>query len=256
MSRQLAKDYYNQVASEYEEARVGCFYYCERHAVLELLPEIANKTVLDVACGTGLYTRLFETLKATAVTGVDISSEMLQQARARQKPESVIHYIERDICEWEPDQDYDLAFSTYIFNYADSEQRLAEMIRSMAGSLKAGGKLVVIQDILGLRQASNFPEDFSHFQIYHSKPVQPFAQFRLTLKGSVCPASGIDIYPNHIEPGDLENQLLAHGFSDIRFIAPVFHQDLWQKVPSSDLRTMSCYPWFLIVTATRNTNIE
>ena len=71
MSRQFAKDYYRQVAPEYDEIRGDLFYYCERHTVLEHLPEIAGRSVLDVACGTGLYTRLFETLGASDVTGLE-----------------------------------------------------------------------------------------------------------------------------------------------------------------------------------------
>lgn len=251
MSQQLAKDYYSQVASEYDEIRGDLFYYCERHSVLKLLPDITNKVVLDVACGTGLYTRLFEALGADSVTGVDISYEMLQQARAGQKQGSVIDYVEQDICDWKPELRHDLVFSTYIFNYADSEQRLRAMLRPMVDALKTGGKLVVILDVLGLRQASNYPEGFSDFQIYHSQPVLPYEQFRLTLKGSAGSVSAVDIYPNHVEPGDIENLLMEYGCSNIRFFAPSFHEELWQKAPSQDLRAVCCNPWFLIVTAVK-----
>ena len=188
---------------------------------------------------------------------------MLQQARVKQQGSS-INYIERDICEWMPDQNYDLIFSTYIYNYAGSEQRLAAMIHPMAQALKAGGKLVVVQDIIGFRSARDYPETFSHFQIHHLEPVQPYEQFRLTLKGAVGKGAVgkgavgsttvVDIYPNSIELADLENQLQAHGFSDICFIPPAFHPDIWQKMPSRDLRNLSCFPWFVIITATRDSS--
>lgn len=48
----------------------------EERAVLELLPEVRGKRVLDLACGTGRYLRLLQARGARAI-GLDFSYEML-----------------------------------------------------------------------------------------------------------------------------------------------------------------------------------
>lgn len=53
----------------------------EERAVLELLPEVRGKSVLDVACGTGRYVQLLEQRGARAL-GLDFSYEMLARSES------------------------------------------------------------------------------------------------------------------------------------------------------------------------------
>jgi SAM-dependent methyltransferase len=56
--------------------------YFDRPACLDLLGEVAGRTVLDAACGPGLYAEELVNRGAT-VTGLDISSRMVELARER-----------------------------------------------------------------------------------------------------------------------------------------------------------------------------
>src|SRR5688500_326900 len=57
----------------------------EQAAVLELLPPVSGRTVLDAGCGTGRYTRLLAALGARVI-GVDLSPAMLLRARRLHLP--------------------------------------------------------------------------------------------------------------------------------------------------------------------------
>ena len=50
--------------------------------MVELFPEIRGRRVLDLACGTGRYTRLMAAAQAAEVVAVDISPRMLRQVTA------------------------------------------------------------------------------------------------------------------------------------------------------------------------------
>jgi malonyl-CoA O-methyltransferase len=60
----------------------------EQAAMLELLPPVSRRIVLDAGCGTGRYMRLLTALGARAI-GVDLSHAMLSRARALKLP--VVH---------------------------------------------------------------------------------------------------------------------------------------------------------------------
>ena len=57
----------------------------EQIAVLELLPPVSWRTVLDAGCGTGRYMRLLSALGARVI-GVDLSQAMVSRARALHLP--------------------------------------------------------------------------------------------------------------------------------------------------------------------------
>jgi demethylmenaquinone methyltransferase/2-methoxy-6-polyprenyl-1,4-benzoquinol methylase len=86
--------YYNQRAPEYDEWWLGTGLFAERarpgwHEEVEtlrsILPSIAARTVLDIACGTGFLTRHLP----GRVAAIDQSPAMLQVARAR-LPEALV----------------------------------------------------------------------------------------------------------------------------------------------------------------------
>lgn len=89
MDRRTGERYYQrgEVAERYDTERFsgrGGRYIrrVEREAFLSVLPDVEGKTVLDVATGTGRFA-LDLAERGADVTGVDISAEMLDRARAK-----------------------------------------------------------------------------------------------------------------------------------------------------------------------------
>src|SRR5258707_10447274 len=58
----------------------------EQAAMLRLLPPLAGRSVLDLACGTGRYARIALECGAARVVGVDNSAAMLRRLYAEHGP--------------------------------------------------------------------------------------------------------------------------------------------------------------------------
>jgi len=76
-----ARDAYALWAKDYVAEPHNAFMRIEQQAMLELLPDVAGKTVLDVGCGSGRYLRILRERGAHRVAGIDFSAAMLGRAR-------------------------------------------------------------------------------------------------------------------------------------------------------------------------------
>lgn len=70
-------DAYALWAASYPPQAHNALMQAEQQAMLELLPPLAGRVVLDLACGTGRYGRLAQERGAAAVIGIDNSLPML-----------------------------------------------------------------------------------------------------------------------------------------------------------------------------------
>jgi malonyl-CoA O-methyltransferase len=73
------RDLYADWARQYPPYPHNPLMEAEQAAVLELLPPVAGRTVLDAGCGTGRYLRILQLLGARAL-GVDRSQAMVARA--------------------------------------------------------------------------------------------------------------------------------------------------------------------------------
>ncbi|MFG2721198.1 class I SAM-dependent methyltransferase [Streptomyces sp. NPDC048416] len=108
---------------------------------LAMVGDVSGKSVLDLACGTGFYSREFKRRGATDVVGVDISVEMIAAARGIEEREPLgVRYEVGDVAELRTfDQDFDIALGVQCLNYAESIAELKQMCRNIHRSLVPGG---------------------------------------------------------------------------------------------------------------------
>ena len=128
MDQQIA--YYRARASEYDEwfFRKGRYdrgpeknrqWFWDAAEVRRAIQDAGpSGAVLDVACGTGLWTEVLLE-HAAEVTAVDTSPEMLALGRERIGSERV-RLVEADIFAWTPDRRYDFVF--FGFGYPMSRR--------------------------------------------------------------------------------------------------------------------------------------
>lgn len=115
----------------------------EQPAMKELLPDLTDKTVLDIGCGFGINCVDFINAGARFVTGIDISQKMLTVAR-EQNSSKDIEYINMDMKEIPSlGKKYDLIYSSLAFHYEEDFQRLANDIYNL---LNEGGILLFSQE--------------------------------------------------------------------------------------------------------------
>lgn len=104
-----------------------------------LLPDFNGKTMLDLGCGYGWHCGYAVQNGATAVTGVDISSKMLDEAYKKNRSDKIKY-----VCSAAEDYDfpldaYDIVFSSMAFHYVKDYQALVIKIYA---SLKQSGYLI------------------------------------------------------------------------------------------------------------------
>lgn len=93
---------------------------------------------LDVGCGAGgRFVRALEENKFS-VTGVDVSAEMIQLAKAAHPTH---RFYQQDICEWNADQTYDFILAWDSLFCLPYEQQQAVLVK-LCACLKPGGVFV------------------------------------------------------------------------------------------------------------------
>jgi len=118
--------------------------YGETYTVLKMLGNLQGKNVIDLACGTGFYSRRLKRLGAERVVGVDISEEMTNLARQRETEEPLgIEYIVSDATKLpETIGRFDLVLAVHLLHYASTEEQLKMMFQKIYKLLAPGGRLV------------------------------------------------------------------------------------------------------------------
>lgn len=101
------------------------------------LGKIDNKSVaLDLGCGTGLFTdKVFRATQAQ-ITGIDISEDLLSQARERQP--QVTFKIEDAMNMSFPDNHFDVVFGSSVLHHLEMDKAIREIFRV----LKPGGRMI------------------------------------------------------------------------------------------------------------------
>jgi SAM-dependent methyltransferase len=115
--------------------------------MFELLPDLAGRSVVDLACGEGIYSRKLLRRGAARVVGVDISPEMVALARREEEADPLgAEYFVADVAAVNISELFDVALCSFLFNYARSRDELHSLVESVAGLLRPGGRVVGCND--------------------------------------------------------------------------------------------------------------
>ncbi|QES51588.1 class I SAM-dependent methyltransferase [Streptomyces venezuelae] len=113
---------------------------------LGMVGDVTGRSVLDLACGTGFYSREFKRRGATDVLGVDISVEMIAAAQEIEQREPLgVQYEVGDVGELRPfERRFDIALGVQCLNYAEDIAAMERMCRNIHRSLVPGGEFFVL----------------------------------------------------------------------------------------------------------------
>lgn len=112
----------------------------EQPALWSLLGDSLNGlTVLDLGCGFGGFARKARALGASSVLAIDLSENMLTEARRRTSDDR-IEFRRSSMEDLElPPQSFDLAVSSLMLHYVEAYE---PAVRNIAACLKPGGRFV------------------------------------------------------------------------------------------------------------------
>jgi ubiquinone/menaquinone biosynthesis C-methylase UbiE len=112
----------------------------ERH-LNEILPDLAGKDVLDLACGTGRWIPRLVSRRARQVIGIDLSAAMLQVARAKCSTGVGLVLGDWTQLPFHPTR-FDFALCSFALNHI---RNLDVAAGELARALKAPGRLLVTE---------------------------------------------------------------------------------------------------------------
>jgi 2-polyprenyl-3-methyl-5-hydroxy-6-metoxy-1,4-benzoquinol methylase len=142
--------YYNAMAPDYvEDAGVEGVTEEQQdttaRAILAALDSAAPLgDVLELACGPGSFTSELAS-RATSVTGLDASPEMLEIAVARTAQSTNVDFTQTDLFTWIPDRRYGFVFFGFWLSHVPPE-RFASFWSTVASALTPEGRVMFIDD--------------------------------------------------------------------------------------------------------------
>lgn len=139
---------YDKFAGQYKASKTLTFReYIEWYTYNKLLGNISQKSVLDLACGEGFYSRRIKRKDAKLVVGVDISGEMIKLAKQQEKRQPLgIEYFVSDVMQLGKMGSFDLVVASYLLNYAQTQEQLLKMCQTISANLKPGGRFISINN--------------------------------------------------------------------------------------------------------------
>ncbi|WP_030691368.1 class I SAM-dependent methyltransferase [Streptomyces globisporus] len=120
--------------------------YGEVPSFLGLVGDVRGRSVLDLASGTGFYSREFKRRGASEVLGIDISGAMVAAAQAFEESDPLgVRYEVGDVSELRDlGRRFDIALGVQLLNYAPDIAAMERMCRHVHRSLEPGGEFFVL----------------------------------------------------------------------------------------------------------------
>jgi len=99
----------------------------------KIIKEMKNpKTILDLACGTGILTRkIAKAFPESKIIGIDITQSYLEIAKKNSLPFSNVSFIQQDAEMLNLDQKFDCICSSYIPKYCDANTLINKCMKHL-----------------------------------------------------------------------------------------------------------------------------
>ncbi|MGW1440831.1 class I SAM-dependent methyltransferase [Streptomyces griseus] len=124
--------------------------HVEAWSFLKAVGDVTGRSVLDLGCGSGLYTRRLRQEGAARVVGMDESAAMVEHSRRREEREGLgVEYLAADAADPAAGDlpgiagSFDVVTAVYVLPYASSREALEGFCATARRALRAtGGRFV------------------------------------------------------------------------------------------------------------------
>ncbi len=209
---------YESIAEQYRDSKHAAWrVHIETPSFMRLVGDVGGKSVLDLACGEGFYSRGLMRRGAARVVGVDSSPAMIALARAAERAEPRgVEYAVGDVRELELGERFDLVVAAFLLNYAPGAPELGEMCRAVARHLKPGCRFVTINSNpeLGAKPVDYRKYGFERLVRGDLPNGAPYT-FR-----NYQDDTSFDITVHQLDVATHERELAAAGLTDVRWVDP------------------------------------
>ncbi|MFI5801856.1 class I SAM-dependent methyltransferase [Streptomyces sp. NPDC051561] len=208
---------YDEIGEAYEGFKgLPLEQYVAVPGFLGLVGDVTGRSVLDLASGTGFYSREFKRRGATEVLGVEISGEMVAVARVLEESDPLgVRYEVADVAELRGlDGKFDIAVAVHMLNYAQDAATMERMCRNAHRSLKPGGEFFVLNQSPDFRFEGPSPERYG----FRSELTEDSTEIGPRVRTTALldpPVSFLATLPSRDAH---ENSLRAAGFSEVEWV--------------------------------------
>ncbi len=210
---EVVKVYYDAIAFEYDRSRFNNSYgrYIdsqEREILSRWLVSSENKSVLDLACGTGRFL-------SVATAGLDFSAKMIEVARTKHPDKELIH-ASADQIPVESSR-YDAVFALHLFMHL-SKDKIQAIVNECYRILRPNGVLIFdIPSALRRKLISYKPESWHGATSFSLEEIRQISTGQWRFEELV----GINFLPIHRFPSKTRHlvlpfdKILSHSFLKI-----------------------------------------
>jgi ubiquinone/menaquinone biosynthesis C-methylase UbiE len=234
--------YFDEIGEQYEKintANMLLRQYSEVHTLFSILGDITGKSVLDLGCSDGFFTRECKRRGSVQTVGVDLSDKMIEVARLEEIKNSLgIEYVVSDVLELGHIGNFDIVITPFLLGYSETKEELSKMCQVIYNNLKQGGRLVSMNNHPNL-----LPNSDSIFEKYGltknvSSPLKDGNQITITMtvENENGEREKVTFTSYYFTKKTIEWGLKNAGFRKISWYAPQispagiqkFGQSFWQ----------------------------
>lgn len=157
-------------------ARMALYHrHCQDPVIFRTLGNIRGKSLLDLACGNGFYTRRFRAVcGADPVMGVDLSPMLIRQAEATERREPLgIEYLVGDVTTLELERRFDIVTAIHLLHYLQTEGEIETALRRIHAMLRSNCRFVTMIANPEFDLAKHDPQDSKQKFGYYFSGAQP-----------------------------------------------------------------------------------
>lgn len=241
---------YDDIADEYLQTKVNPIKkYSEEFTFFQVLGDVAQQAVLDLACGDGYYTRAVRRQGAAPVVGIDLSAEMIRQAEAVEAAEPLgIEYRVGDVANLGVIGAFDVVTAVYLLQYAATESELQGMVDAIYANLKPGGRVVMVTGQPNLTEAHLAAQ--MHYGVT-IKPQGPLADGVCIDTTILVPEGAVTFTNHHWTKAAYAHVFQQAGFQPLVWYPMQISAEGLAQYPAEYWRPYQQYPAIAVVSAAR-----
>jgi demethylmenaquinone methyltransferase/2-methoxy-6-polyprenyl-1,4-benzoquinol methylase len=139
--KDLVPAFFNNTADSYDKIVSWTTFGKDRIWKDKILKQLSTeKTVLDLACGTGILTRqIAEKVPLAKVTGVDITTSYLEKAREKLNLYQNVSFVNQDAEKLDLVEKFDCITASYLPKYCEPNI----LVKNCLEHLNEGGKIIL-----------------------------------------------------------------------------------------------------------------
>lgn len=222
------KENWNKMANEYELFTSDEESYSnliEWKAIKAILPDLKDKSIIDLGCGTGRFSFLFESMNPKSIIGIELSEKMIELGLNNAKSKnSIVKFIHSNIEDLSniKSESIDFVFSSTTLHYI---KNLNNIMKEINRILISGGICVlsVIHPVYSacypiLHEKMDLPKDdewtIRYLDERNRGYVQPWIEYNSNINNFLS-------FSYHHTIGDYINSIIKAGFQIVELLEPL-----------------------------------